>query len=202
MNIWDFWAKRYDKLWVQKYSLKPTRTKILNTLSHNLKEEKLLDLGSGPGELIYEIKSKYPDLQITGLDFSEGMIEVSKAKNPQVKHLVLNVNDLHKVEEKYDLIISSHSIPYYKHPREVMANLHRLLEDKGQVHIAFASANSLYDKFILSLVKLTTGSATYYSDKRFRQIVDPYFEVEGLQIIREKFFMPRIALYTLRKVKI
>ena len=48
-NIWNFWADKYDKLWVQKYSLKPTRNYIVKALSKYIKNDgiKVLDLGCG-----------------------------------------------------------------------------------------------------------------------------------------------------------
>ena len=83
-----------------------------------------------------------------------------------------------------------------------MKELGRLLADNGRILIGFASGNNLYDKFILSFVKLTTGPANYPSDNEFRKSVSPYLMAENLKIVKEKFFMPRIAVYTLRKASI
>lgn len=206
-NIWDFWADKYDRLWVQKYSLKPTRDHIVIVLSDyknkfkNNEELKVLDLGCGPGELIRDLGREFVNIDVTGIDFSEKMIEISKKRNPRAKHLIMDVSDLNILDENYDIIISTHSIPYYKEPKEVFKNLYRLLKDDGRILAAFASGNCIYDKFILSLVKLTTGRAKYPSDKEFRSIIAPFFKVENLEIIRKKFFMPRIAVYTLKKVE-
>jgi ubiquinone/menaquinone biosynthesis C-methylase UbiE len=78
LNIWNFWANKYDRLWVQKYSLKPTRNYILSSLSDIKKDEKvkLLDLGCGPGELISELTEKFNNMEITGIDFSEKMLKI------------------------------------------------------------------------------------------------------------------------------
>ena len=206
-NIWDFWADKYDRLWVQKYSLKPTRDHIVIVLSDyknkfkNNEELKVLDLGCGPGELIRDLGREFVNIDVTGIDFSEKMIEISKKRNPRAKHLIMDVSDLNILDEDYDVIISTHSIPYYKEPEEVFKNLYRLLKDDGRIFAAFASGNGIYDKFILSFVKLTTGRAKYPSDKEFRSIIAPFFKVENLEIIRKKFFMPRIAVYTLKKVE-
>lgn len=84
-NIWNFWADKYDKLWVQKYSLKPTRNYIIKALSKYIKNDeiKVLDLGCGTGELIFELKNKFNNFEITGIDFSEKMLEISKKEIPQ-----------------------------------------------------------------------------------------------------------------------
>lgn len=200
MNIWDFWATKYNRLWVQKYSLTPTREYILKILDLS-KVLKILDLGCGPGELIEELFRRNSDLNITGLDYSEGMLRESRKKNHKAKHIHMDVADLHNLKEKYDIIISTHSIPYWKHPEKVMEDLSNILEDNGVIYLGFASGDSFYDKLALFFVKFTTGPANYPSHKKFRQFVSPYFTIEDRQVIKEKNYMPTIAVYTLRKVK-
>ena len=203
-NIWDFWADKYDKLWVQKYSLKPTRDYIMSALTEINKNDKMevLDLGCGPGELISELTNKFKNIEITGIDFSEKMLEISNKRNPLATHIKMDTAELSKLEGKFDIIICTHSLPYYKEPKNVFKQLHRVLSSDGKILVGFASGNSFYDKFVLSFVKLTTGKANYPSDNNFRQLISPYFNVENLKIIKEKFFMPRIAVYTLKKVEI
>ncbi|HOT21574.1 MAG TPA: methyltransferase domain-containing protein [Sedimentibacter sp.] len=203
-NIWNFWADKYDKLWVQKYSLKPTRNYIVKALSKYIKNDgiKVLDLGCGTGELIFELTNKFNNLEVTGIDFSEKMIEISKKRNPSAKHLQMDASELYILDSKYDIIVCTHSMPYYKEPKNVFKHLNNLLSDEGKLLIGFASGDSIYDKFILGFVKLTTGKANYPSDNEFRAMIFPFFEVENLKIIRKKFFMPRIAVYTLKKVKL
>ncbi len=203
-NIWNFWADKYDKLWVQKYSLKPTRNYIVKALSKYIKNDgiKVLDLGCGTGELIFELTNKFNNLEVTGIDFSEKMIEISKKRNPSAKHLKMDASELNVLDSKYDIIVCTHSMPYYKEPKNVFKHLNNLLSDEGKLLIGFASGDSIYDKFILGFVKLTTGKANYPSDNEFRAMIFPFFEVENLKIIRKKFFMPRIAVYTLKKVKL
>lgn len=203
-NIWNFWANKYDKLWVQKYSLKPTRNYILNALSDikNNGNIKLLDLGCGPGELIEELESNFNNLHITGIDFSEGMLEVSRKRNPEAEHIKMDVDELYKFRGKFDVIVCTHSLPYYKYPEKLMKELNRILKDNGRIFIGFASGDNFYDKFILSFVKLTTGPANYPSHEKFKRLVHSYFRIESLKIIKEKYYMPRIAIYTLTKASI
>jgi len=204
-DIWNFWAGKYDRLWVQKYSLTPTRNYILMAISENQKNDgniKILDLGCGPGELIEELENKFSNLDITGIDFSEKMLEVSKKRNANTKHIMMDVADLHNLNDKFNIIVCTHSLPYYKDPEKVMEQLHRLLKDDGRILMGFASGDNLYDKFALSFVKLTTGPANYPSDEKFKQLIAPYLQVEKLKIIKEKPFMPRIAVYTIKKVTV
>src|SRR5660397_238177 len=105
-NIWNFWAKRYDRLWVQKYSLRPTRNCILKAIEQDNKEDenlKVLDLGCGPGQLINILEKKYNNFKITGIDFSEEMIRISRLRNPKTKHIHLNAKDLDKIKDEYNI---------------------------------------------------------------------------------------------------
>lgn len=201
MNIWDFWAKGYHKLWVQKYSLEPTRRYIMSVLDLN-KSIRILDLGCGPGELMKEILKANPSVDMSGLDLSEGMLNESKRKNPSANHIQMDVADLNTLDQEFNIIISSHSLPYWKNPKKVMEDLHSILKPNGRIIIGFASGESLYDKLVLFFVKFTTGFAKYPSDSEFRKLVGTSYDVKEMKIIRERNYMPRIAIYTLKRVKV
>ena len=204
-ELWDFWAKKYDRLWVQKYSLKPTRDYITTAIGKNRNNEepiKILDVGCGPGELIEQLDNAFDNIEMTGIDFSKGMLEVSRLINQRATHIKMDVAELYRLENKFDIIVCTHSLPYYKDPLKFIKDLHGILEDNGKIYMGFASGNNFYDKLLLSMVKLTTGPANYLSDEKFKNLVKPYLQIEKLKIIKERFFMPRIAIYTLKKVEL
>lgn len=159
----------------------------------------LLDLGCGPGELLFEIGEKFPQLELTGVDYSPRMLEISQQRNDKAKHILMDAADLDKLEAMYDMIVCTHSLPYYKDPKDVFRNLSRILTKQGRLIVGFASGNSVYDKVVLSAVKLTTGKAYYPSDKEFVDMVKEHFYVRKLNLVKKAFFMPRIAVYTLGK---
>ncbi|MDY0235583.1 MAG: methyltransferase [Gudongella sp.] len=203
-KIWNFWAKKYDRLWVQKLSLKPTRDKITNLIQKQLdsKELNMIDIGCGPGELISQIKNKSSSIFITGVDFSEEMIKISKIHNPEAEHFILDVNDLDSIDKSYDILTCTHSLPYYKDIREILNKFYNKLNPEGRIYLAFASGDSFYDKLVLSFVKLTTGPAYYPSDRVFREQLPDCLEVEAREVIKKRWFMPTIAIYTLKGAKI
>ena len=126
------------------------------------------------------------------------MLEISQQRNGHTKHILLDAADLDKLETRYEIIVCTHSLPYYSEPKEVFRNLSRILTQNGRLIVGFASGNSLYDKVVLLAVKLTTGKANYPSDREFVDMVKKYFQVLKLNIIKKRvFFMPRIAVYTL-----
>lgn len=203
VKLWDFWADRYSKLWVQKVSLGPTRDYILDELKEMAHgRSTLLDLGCGPGELLSEIGKNFPQIDLTGVDYSPRMLELSQQRNGKAQHILLDAADLDKLEAKYDIIVCTHSLPYYREPKDVFRKLSRILTEKGRIIVGFASGNSIYDKVVLSTVKLTTGKAHYPSNREFVAMVKEDFKVQKLNIIKKRaFYMPRIAVYTLSKMK-
>lgn len=77
--IWDFWAKYYNRLWVQKYSLTPTRVCVKNIIRNfGTGEGNFLDMGCGTGQLIKEISEEFSFSNIVGIDLSKEMINRAK----------------------------------------------------------------------------------------------------------------------------
>ena len=62
--------------------------------------ESILDVGCGPGiTATYFIKS---NLNVLGIDFSEGMIEIAKREVPEGKFLVMDLHEIDKIHESFD----------------------------------------------------------------------------------------------------
>lgn len=199
--IWDFWASRYHRLWVQKHSLRPTRHAVLDIIRElePIQGTRILDLGCGVGELMEELEKNHGGISLTGIDSSGEMLRISKSRNPNAKHIQLAAEELSSLKDSFDIIVCTHSFPYYAEKHKVIMELHRLLAPGGSLVIAFASVNSLYDKLVMSMVKLTTGRAEYPSHNSFLELIQPYFDTECHQIIRERPYMPTISVYQLRR---
>ena len=73
---------------------KPVAEALIQTYSLNNKS-KILDVGCGKGYLLYEIKLLLPDINLTGIEFSNYGIENSK---PEIKPYIIN----QKAQEKYN----------------------------------------------------------------------------------------------------
>lgn len=200
--IWDFWANKYHRLWVQKHSLGPTRHAVMSLLKslQITRSTSLIDLGCGPGELIYELGKEYGKINAVGIDYSREMLKISAERNPWARHIYLRAEELVEIDERFDIAVCTHSFPYYKDKMGIAKELHRLLQPGGRLIIAFASGNSIYDRFILSFVKLTTGRAEYPSHEEFLRLVKPCFELEEYLVIKERFYMPTISVYQLRRI--
>jgi ubiquinone/menaquinone biosynthesis C-methylase UbiE len=200
-GIWDFWADRYEKLWVQKYSLSPTRRRIVNRLkkiiTDNNMKYRILDSGCGTGQLLRDIQGEFTgfDLELTGIDFSSGMIAEAGTKSENIKYTICNIEEFTMDEKSYDIIVCSHSFPYYKDKEGVISKFSGLLRDGGCLILAQASQNNLYDSIVMPFVKLTTSKAGYPNVRNVVKMLEPHFGGIEIERIKERFYMPSIYMF-------
>ncbi len=202
--VWDFWADKYDRLWVQKYSLGPSRREVIKALASMLRtgrKYKLLDMGCGTGQLLRELRRNFADFDIeyTGVDISPKMIDRCRDQDAETRYIVSNIDDFEGDSEEFDFIICSHSFPYYQDKSKAVEKLHSLLKKDGILFLVQASANSIYDNIAMFFVKFTTSKAQYHSIKDILDLVKSRFAQTEIVKIKEKFYMPTICLFLLKK---
>lgn len=199
-EVWEKLAHKYNNLWVQKYSLGPTRRevkKIVLPLLEKNNELKILDIGCGTGQLIKEISDQYNKVNYLGIDVAENMIDVAK-KNNKGKNVKFKTSSIESFEsnEKYDIIICTHAFPYFPNKQEMIKKMAGLCNKKGQVIIVNSSTNSLKDLIINFFLKATTSKAKYLSiDEMKKLFKSAKLKVKQIEVIRERFYMPTIALF-------
>jgi len=200
-RIWDFWSDKYEKLWVQKYSLTPSRRRIVNRLKRIIKTKNkkysILDAGCGTGQLLRDIQKGFKDfdIELTGIDFSSGMIAEARAKSRNIGYMISNIEEYTGSQENYDIIVCSHSFPYYKDKEAVIQKFSEMLCDGGCLIMAQASQNNFYDSIVMPFVKLTTSKASYPNVSNVVKMLEPYFSDIVVEKIKEKAYMPSIYMF-------
>jgi len=160
-QIWDFWAPRYHRLWVQRVSLKPTRLAVMETISAIDRNLAILDVGCGPGQLYGDIRQAGIRGHYLGIDASEGMITQARKTYPKAAFRLEPMEALREAADAYDVVLCLHALPYAGDPPEALRRMAHSLKPGGHLLIACAASLSRYDRFILRLVKLTTSPAVY-----------------------------------------
>ena len=92
----------------------------------------ILDLGCGFGEHCKGFIERGA-AKVVGIDISEKMLEVAKAENsdPKITYLNMPMEDLDKIEERFDLVVSSLAVHYVDDFAGVVKNIHNLLNPGG-----------------------------------------------------------------------
>ena len=97
---------------------------------------KVLDVGCGGGTHSRYLSER--GLKVTGMDFSNNLIEIAKEENPQVDFMVMDMYEVDKLEGKFDGIFAQASLLHI--PRKdmsiVLNNLISKLNDNGVLYIA------------------------------------------------------------------
>ncbi len=83
----------------------------------------VLDIGSGYGTLCFEMKRRYKDLKITGVEIKRKRVEVSKRKSKGIKNLNFLVGDAldFSLGKKFDIVLCTDLIHHL--PRKSIHNL-------------------------------------------------------------------------------
>lgn len=216
-TIWDFWAKHYQGLWVQRLSLEPTRDEIIEQLKLQITDKtrhyRILDIGCGTGQLARDIQMNFAeyDISIAAIDYSDEMIKQAKKNQKKyekrsdsatfinINYFKMDAQDIDTLETDFDVIICTHSLPYYKDQRSVIMKMLHLLRQDGMIYLAQASENNIYDSMIMKLVKLTTTKANYPSIRRMKYMTADIADMMMIKKIHVKMFMPSIYLFVLNK---
>ena len=205
-SIWDFWANYYNKLWVQKYSLKPSRDKVISIIKKTgIDKGSLLDMGCGTGQLLEEIYMKFGNkFLLSGADYSVNMIKQArrnlKIKDIEAELFNTDIIDIKEnIVEDFDIITCTHSLPYYKNQEKALSDMADLLKEKGYIIVICASVNNFYDRFACSLLKLTTGKAHYPSIKELKSFAKDKLRFMGFCRIKKVFFMPNIVVVVYKR---
>jgi predicted TPR repeat methyltransferase len=163
----DLYAKVEDLLGVDEVT--PILNEYYYEILDRLKFHRLLDVGCGSGGFLVEVGKRYPMVEAMGIDLSEVMVEMSRAKGVDAYAI-----DLCKLEKRYDLITAIFDMVNYlddKHLKRFLRCVEERLEEGG--HFIF-DINTLY-----AFKVVAAGSFIKDGDDRFVTIDSDYDEEAG-----------------------
>ena len=204
--VWDFWANYYNKLWVQKYSLKPSRDKVIDIIKKTkIKNGDLLDMGCGTGQLLEDIYKEFgKDFDLCGADYSENMIKQAlrnlKINNIEAELIHTDVCDIkEKICRKFDVITCTHSLPFYENKEKALSDMADLLKEKGCIIVVCGLENGFKDRFGCGIFKIMTGAPHYPNLKEYRGFAGDKLKFMGACRINKALFIPSIVAVVYKK---
>lgn len=94
----------------------------------------ILDIGTGPGQLLLAMRKAIPDASLAGIDVSPAMIakaqrnvEIFEGEH-QIELGVANANALPFAEGTFDCVVSTGSLHHWKDPMRAFSEVHRVLK--------------------------------------------------------------------------
>lgn len=141
-DIWDYWAKYYDRLWLQRVSLQPTRALVCEKIidikgkaktSDETSPLEILDMGCGTGQLYGDLVKALGNEQFhyLGIDPSGAMLEQAVEKFPQAAFFQSAVQEVIPDQASFDVIVCSHSFPYFSDGEAALQKMACMLKPGG-----------------------------------------------------------------------
>ena len=152
-RIADDWARHADTNDYRNLFLIPVTLNLLGDVSG----KRILDLGCGEGSYCRVLKKRGAD--VTGIDGSEKLINISKARSDSsIKFLVRNANDLDGiVENSFDIVVAAMSLMDVEDYEESVSEVRRVLKEDGYLLMSilhscfsdrFTNRRSYFDRHV------------------------------------------------------
>jgi len=176
----DDMRKKFDKLLSLKsksdnhYRIKRILSKFKNLKA---KEIRLLDVGSGLGIFLYQLKKKV-NWNLIGIEPDINFVKFSKKINIKVLHSNLKSNTFKK--NSFNIITMNKIIEHVKNPVKLLKISKKLLNENGHAYIEVPDGHA----------------ASKHKDKKFRQ----EFNVDHLHVFTKKSLKDCIGLAGLKLI--
>src|SRR3989339_1971960 len=151
---------------------------------------KVMELGSGAGQFIRQIKAIRPDLVCYGSDISEHAISLAKQANDGVIYDLSSEKKLPYEDGSFDAVLIFDVLEHVTDPGAIVAEAHRVLKSEGVFHSFvpcegdWASFWNLLRKFNAGtdLTKMYAGHINRFSKKELVGIMKSYgFEIKKIR---------------------
>lgn len=163
--------------------------------------EKVLECGSGPGNLWQENLERIPDnCHIILSDLSEGMVSEAKAnlagKGPNFEFRQLDIQTLPFDDDSFDVVIANHMLYHVPDIEKGMSEVVRVLKGNGRFIAATNGANHM--KELTEIGEKLLGDMEEFNDSRLRVSEEQLlsFRLEnGIEYLEDHFSQVDLHLY-------
>lgn len=153
-------------------------------------DERVLDVGCGPGVSTLELAKQLPEGKAIGVDITYRMLEIARQRAKahrlkNVKFLREDAMSLSFPNESFDVVFSSYLLPWVPQVDQAISEMQRVLKVGGKIGIITA-APGCYDLFYKAIAALIERYRDYYGRISAEELIGAKrFKAFELQ---EKFF--------------
>lgn len=167
-NLFNEIAKKYDFL--NNIISFGTHKIVKNQAIKNLDifdNAKILDICTGTGDLAAGIKKICPETDVTGIDFSEKMLEIAHKRTKDVDFLQGDAENLPFEDNKFDIVTMGFGLRNIENRGRALKEIYRVLKPNGEfMHLDFGKGLNLpdtfFDKMTPPLVEFFLGKKMHY----------------------------------------
>lgn len=143
------------------------RAHVVNSIAAPRPAFKLLDAGCGTGGMLAWIRARFAQASLTGLDFGERAIELTKQRNLGAELIQGSADRLPFGDAQFDVVLSLDVIVLHGvDDRQALREMHRVLRPGGQLIMNVAAFN-----FLRGSHDAATNMARRYTRPRLRVLL-------------------------------
>lgn len=164
----------------------------------------VIDLGCGPARQLGVVAKLNPEVQFTGVDLSEGMLESAKehVRKEGLKNVSFEKCDVTKLAflkgGSVDGVMSTlalHHLPSHEHLRACFSEIKRVLEPGGAIYLMDLARLKRLDS-VLFFAYMHRKFQPHVFSLDFERSLRASFVGEDFQKLAQEFLAPEVKLYT------
>lgn len=191
VNLPRFGARLYDSL---------TRTRPIEALfkevgqyvASKIRHGRLLDVGAGPGRLLFEIYRLNPEIELFGLDISDSMVQLAKKNLSGIRADLRqgNIRSTNYESNFFDVVTCTGSFYLWNHPKECLEEIHRILKENQSAYLFETYRDFDNGEFRRTL------KANLQKENLFRRLITPFFLKKQLKMTYQTDEVAEIVRHT------
>jgi len=136
VNLPGFAAKLYSGL-TRTRAFQRTLREVAAELASRITRGRILDVGAGPGRLLFEFHRLNPAVELYGLDISAAMVELARRKLSGLGANIRQGDIQHAGYEDdfFDLVTCTGSFYLWDHPEECLEEIFRILKPHQSAYL-------------------------------------------------------------------
>jgi len=96
--------------------------------------ERALDVGTGTGHFAFDLAQR--GLKVTGVDISDAMLDVARAKGSRVTLVTADAGELPFADSSFDLVLSVTTLEFVPRPEKALSEMWRVTCPGGRMVVA------------------------------------------------------------------
>lgn len=158
--------------------------------------ERIVDIGCGPGNSTAQLRRRFPNAYILGIDNSEDMIETAQKNNSGIDFALCDAScGLNSLDGKFDIVFSNACIQWIPDHEKLIPEMMSLLKDGGILAVQIPMN---YNEPIHRIIKEIADSEKWkqhFPEPRIFHTLSPeeYFDI--LSDISQEFSMWETTYY-------
>lgn len=136
VELFDRWGSTYERSWMQQRLFDPVHSAILHQAESRFKPASVLDIGCGSGRLLRKVHDYWPEVQLSGVDPAQKMLEVARQLTPEARFSIGSGEALPLEDASVDLALSTISFHHWRDQAAGVREVARVLRPGGSFLLA------------------------------------------------------------------